>query len=102
MVDASVGEADQVLAFGFGSDALRTRGVPIGALDPLFRIDVGKMLDVDWRCRRDLVDMVRAKVDTAVHDGRERDGAFAKEPDLMLRPVVGTGVERAEDPMAAR
>ena len=102
MVDAPVGEVDHVGAVRHGARAPGTRGVTVGPLDPLRGIRVRQVLDPDRRVGRHLHDAIGVDVDAAVHKRAERDGALAEEPEVVLGPVIGIGIERAKDPVTKR
>jgi hypothetical protein len=37
-----------------------------------------------------------------MHKRAERDGTLAEEPEVVLGPVIGIGIERAKDPVTKR
>src|SRR5215469_4815714 len=58
------------------------------------------MLDVDRRFGRYPLDAIGADIDAAMHDRPKIERAPAEEPDVVLRPVIGIGIEPAENPVA--
>ncbi len=60
------------------------------------------MLDPDRRVGRHLHDAIGVDVDAGHPRGRNVAGALAEEAEVVLGPVIGAGIERAEDPVTKR
>ena len=99
-VDTLVSECGKAFGTGGAVGAVGAGGVAIGFLDPCCSVGMRQVMDADAVLGPYGHHLVGMTLHAGMDGAAKTDGAAAEQADMVLRPVIGTLIMRAQDVVA--